>query len=192
MERGPAFDLDDHQDNRHAINDYEDQQENQLIIPPPGVPTVASQGTHVPRGDQQEHQIVLLPPPGVPTVASPVTHVPGGDNPNTVVGDNESIDDVETCPQQNVGTYKDGPEKIRRLPIDREEYEFAFNVNVISDWERPVPAVSNSRHVPKSFHAQHKLQQGYLAECYLLQNSWFEDPTCVSEFFRSYSHGTVG
>jgi hypothetical protein len=141
---------------------------------------VASQGTHVPRGDQEEHQL-LLPPPGVPTVASPETHVPGGDNPHTVVGNSESIDDVETRPRRNVGTYKDGPAKIRRLPIDGEEYEFGFNVNVISNWERPVPAVSNSRHVPKSFHAQHKLQKGYLAECYLLQDSWFEDPTFVSE-----------
>ena len=79
------------------------------------------------------------------------------------------------------GRTKTAPQKNRRLPIEGEEYEFAFNVNVISNWEQPVPAVLNSRHVPKSFHAQHKIQKGYLAECYLLQDLWFGDPTCMSE-----------
>ncbi len=83
--------------------------------------------------------------------------------------------------KRNVGTYTDGPAKNHRLPIEGEGYEFAFNINVISNWEQPVPAVLTSRHVPKRFHAQHKLQKGYLTECYLLQDSWFEDPTCVSE-----------
>ncbi len=109
------------------------------------------------------------------------TQAPGGDNPTTGFGEGETDIDVDARPKQNVGTYKDGPAIIRRLPIDGEEYEFAFNVNVISDWEKPVPAVSNSQHLPTSFHAQNKIQKGYLAECYLLQDSWFEDLTCVSE-----------
>jgi hypothetical protein len=81
-----------------------------------------------------------------------------------------------------LGRTKTAPAKICCLPIEVEEYEIAFIKNIISDWEQPVPAVLNSRHIPKSFHAQHKLQKGYLAECYLLQDSWFEDPTCVSVF----------
>ena len=125
-------------------------------------------------------------PPHLPTLDVDTLHgtqAPGGDNPiaNGDHSGNETVAAIEARPRRNVGTYKDGPAKIRRLPIDGKEYEFAFNVNVISHWEQPVPAVLNSRHVPKSFHAQHKLQKGYLAECYLLQDSWFEDPTCVSE-----------
>ena len=105
----------------------------------------------------------------------------GGDNPTTGVSEGGTVIDIDACPKRNVGTYKDGPAIICCLPIDGEEYEFAFNLNVISDWEKPVPAVSNSRHLPKSFHAQNNTQKGYLAECYLLQDSWFEDLTCVSE-----------
>ncbi len=184
IERGPAFDLDNHQDNQHndplSLPPHFDQQENPLLLPPNPL-------LHPPQDDQQENPL-LIPPPRAPTVHTDTfqgNHLPGGDNPNTVVGDGGGGGgggtEVETRPRRNVGTYKDGPAKIRRLPIDGEEYEFGFNVNVISDWEQPVLAVSNSRHVPTSFHAQHKLQKGYLAECYLLQNSWFEDPTCVSE-----------
>jgi hypothetical protein len=33
-------------------------------------------------------------------------------------------------PCQNVGTYKDGPAKIRRLPFDGESYELAYNPNL--------------------------------------------------------------
>jgi hypothetical protein len=57
---------------------------------------------------------------------------PRGDNPNTGVGQGETVVDVEAHPKRNVGTYKDGPAKIRRLHIEGEEYEFAFNINVIN------------------------------------------------------------
>jgi hypothetical protein len=30
------------------------------------------------------------------------------------------------------------------------------------------------------YHPTQKVRQGYLAECYLLQDSWFEDPTCMA------------
>jgi len=136
---------------------------------------------------QDDHQGTqpIFPPPLFPLDVDTIhgTQAPGGDNPTTGVGEGETVIDVDAHPKRNVGTYKykDGPAIIRRLPIDGEEYEFAFNVHVISDWEKPVPVVSNSRHLPKSFHAQNKIQKGYLAECYLLQDSWFGDPTCVSE-----------
>jgi hypothetical protein len=30
------------------------------------------------------------------------------------------------------------------------------------------------------YHPQQKLLQHFLAKCYLLQDSWFDDPTCLS------------
>jgi hypothetical protein len=44
-------------------------------------------------------------------------------------------------PRCNVGTYKQGPAKIRRLPIVGEEYDFSFSV--ISEWDQPVPITAN-------------------------------------------------
>jgi hypothetical protein len=77
--------------------------------------------------------------------------------------------------------YKDGPAKICRLPIDGEEYELAFNVDVINDSEKPIPAISNTRCITKDFHPNQKFQKGFLAECYLLQDAWFDNPICISE-----------
>ena len=82
--------------------------------------------------------------------------------------------------RNNVGTYKDGPAKIRKFPIDGESYEFAFNINVLSDWERPVPVIKNRGGIATRHHPAQKLNKSFLAECYLLQEPWFNDPTCVS------------
>jgi hypothetical protein len=73
------------------------------------------------------------------------------------------------------------PAKIPRLPIDGKEYELAFNGDVISDWEKPILAISNTRRITKDFHPNQKFQKGFLAGCYLLKDAWFDDPTCVSE-----------
>jgi len=160
LEHKSAFDINAHQDDHQAFDEHDQQDDHQGTQP-------------------------IFPPPLFPLDVDTIhgTQAPGGDNPTTGVGEGETVIDVDAHPKRNVGTYKykDGPAIIRRLPIDGEEYEFAFNVHVISDWEKPVPVVSNSRHLPKSFHAQNKIQKGYLAECYLLQDSWFGDPTCVSE-----------
>ncbi len=131
-----------------------------------------------------------IPPILPPTILPPLfneTQVPGGDIPDHQNADEEEIIEkvfqqkVSTRPKQNVGMYKDGPAKIRRLPIEGEEYELAFTIDVISDWERPIPVTSNTRRIAKDFHPNQKFQKGFLAECYLLQDAWFEDPTCVSQ-----------
>ncbi len=44
-------------------------------------------------------------------------------------------------PRRNVGTYKQGPAKNRRLPTVGEEYDFSFSV--ISEWDRLVPITAN-------------------------------------------------
>jgi hypothetical protein len=50
---------------------------------------------------------------------------------------------------------------------------------VINEWEHPVPAAANQGRTTE-YHPTQKVRQGYLAECYLLQDSWFKDPTCMA------------
>jgi hypothetical protein len=78
-----------------------------------------------------------------------------------------------------VGTTKDGPAKLQRLPINGESYGITFHANIISNWEHPVATVANSGHVTE-YHPQQKLLQNVLTKCYLLQDSWFDDPTCLT------------
>jgi hypothetical protein len=77
--------------------------------------------------------------------------LPGGDN---VVVDNGR-------PQRNVGTYKDGPAKIRQLPIDGESYEFAYLLNLSFDAIYPVPAILNKASQTSKYHPEEKLQQQF-------------------------------
>lgn len=42
-------------------------------------------------------------------------------------------------------------------------------------------AVSISRRISKNVHANKKNHKGYLVECFLLQDLWFDNPTSVSE-----------
>jgi hypothetical protein len=56
-----------------------------------------------------------------------------------------------------------------------------LKIDEISNWEHPIPVISNTRCIAKDFHPNQKFQKGFLAECYLLQDAWFEDPTCVSQ-----------
>jgi len=107
-------------------------------------------------------------PEGVPPVPEGVPPVPEGVP-------------VNGRPRRhNVGTYKDGPAIIRKFPIDGESYEYAFNINVISEWDRPVPVTKNRGGIVTQHHPTQKINKGFLAECYLLQEPWFDDPTCVS------------
>ncbi len=81
-------------------------------------------------------------------------------------------------PWRNVGTYKDGPTIIRRLPIEGKSYDYTFTANPHSEYAHPVPAVSNQGHLTE-YHPHQKLQQSFLAECFLLQITWFADPACL-------------
>jgi hypothetical protein len=83
-------------------------------------------------------------------------------------------------PCQNVGTFKDGPAKICRLPIDGKSYELAYNLNLSFDTIHPVPAISNRANRTSDYHPEQKIQQQYIAECYFLQDRWFNDPSCFS------------
>ncbi len=63
-------------------------------------------------------------------------------------------------PRRNVGTYKQGPAKIRRLPIVGEEYDFSFSV--ISEWDQPVPITANRGNIQTKYHPQQHLQSLFL------------------------------
>ncbi len=133
--------------------------------------------TFAPGGDntynQQNHPSPTTTPPQ--SQNSPLL-LPGGEQfiPNK---------DLMGRPPQNVGTYKDGPAKIHRLPrlpIDGESYELAYNLNLSFDAIHPVPAISNRANCTSEYHPEQKIQQQYLAECYFLQDRWFDNPSCFS------------
>jgi hypothetical protein len=42
------------------------------------------------------------------------------------------------------------------------------------------PVVANRGQISKQFHHQQKINKGFLTKCYLLQDPWFEDPTCLT------------
>ena len=88
LERESALDINDQQDDHQAFDEYDpqdDHQENQPLFPPP--------------------------PPTLEVDTLQGTQAPRGDNPNTGVGQGETVVDVEAHPKRNVGTYKDGPAK---------------------------------------------------------------------------------
>jgi hypothetical protein len=64
-------------------------------------------------------------------------------------------------------------------------YDLAFNSNIVNDWENPVPAVTNRGRITRGrtteYHPNQKITQSFLAECYLLQDNWFEDHTCMAD-----------
>jgi hypothetical protein len=104
--------------------------------------------------------------------------------PEGVVESTNSI--PATCPRQNVGTYKEGPANICKFPIDGESHDFAFDVEIINEWEHPISSVKNKGCVTTEYHPQQKISKASIAECYLLQDTWFDDPTCVSAINNNF------
>jgi hypothetical protein len=91
-------------------------------------------------------------------------------------------------PRRNVGNYKQGPAKIRRLPIVGEEYDFSFSA--ISEWDQPVPVIANRVNVQTKYHPQQRLQKSFLAECYLLQDCWTDNPDCIHQIYSNIILGS--
>jgi hypothetical protein len=82
-------------------------------------------------------------------------------------------------PRRNVGNYKQGPAKIRRLPINGDEYDFSFSP--ISEWDQPVPIITNRGNIQTKYHPQQHIQKSFLVECYLLQGCWASDLDCIHQ-----------
>jgi hypothetical protein len=72
-------------------------------------------------------------------------------------------------PQRNVGTWKDGPAKLRSLPIDDEEYDFSF----VTLPEPAVAFVARRGHAKQQSQPQ-RLLKSDLLDCHLLQRDWTE------------------
>jgi hypothetical protein len=107
-------------------------------------------------------------------------HSPATVNPNNSVNNGLSASGRPRC---NVGNYKQVPAKIRRLPIDGEQYDFSFSV--IGEWGQPVPVVTNCANVQTKYHPQKRLHKSFLAECYLLQDCWADDPECLHQIYSN-------
>jgi hypothetical protein len=99
-----------------------------------------------------------------PNLASTENAVPEGD-----IGLHENSN-ASTWLCWNIGTYKQGPAKIQKIPIDGESYNFSFTLktNTRSD-------------VQTKYHPMQKISKASLVECYLLQDDWTSD--------KNYLHG---
>jgi hypothetical protein len=124
---------------------------NALVPPPPhellqdgqAVTPLQSQATSqaappptlhpVPRGDFDVPSIPVMPVPGRVDNASTVDGI--------MIG--LPVQDLPAAgqPQQNVGTYKNGPAIICCLPIDGESYDLTFSATIVSKYAHPVLAV---------------------------------------------------
>ncbi len=63
-----------------------------------------------------------------------------------------------------------------------------FSATVFDDYAHPVSAVSNQGR-STDYHPTQKLQQCFLAECYLLQEPWFTNPNCLDAVSNNLSLG---
>ncbi len=117
------------------------------------------------------------------STANPLPIAPGkwqGQEINGTV-DNELSDTGQ--PHQNVGNYKQRLAKIQRLRIDGEQYDFSFSI--FSDWEQPMSVSANCSNVQANYHPQQPINKSFLAECYLLQDPWFDDPNCLYHLYSN-------
>jgi hypothetical protein len=147
--------------------------------PPANLTTFSSRGpsTHLAAYPHMFPPVLFLE--GVPVGVS--DKVPDGVSDGAIALDSAVIHDIDTleggsiatstCPWQNVGTYKDGPAKIRKFPIDGQSYEFDFSSTIIGAWEHPVPVVANRGRIATHHHPAQKLHITFLVECYLLQDT---------------------
>jgi hypothetical protein len=128
-----------------------------------------------------------IPPQNTMTNNLPQIIVPGGDdsmepsnNDNKVSGGETATNNIASGhPRRNVGTYQDGPSIIQRLQIDGESYDLTSSSTIVYEWKTPVSVVANQGQVTE-YHPNQKNPQSFLAECYLMQHSWFKDPTCMA------------
>jgi hypothetical protein len=106
--------------------------------------------------------------PGVPRNDNDVTGgdvehhgnnaVPGIDTPNAVPGGDSAVA-ANGRPRRNIGSYKDGPAKICRLPIDGKSYELAYPTEAPFSCLYPVLAISKKAGRPSNYHPNEKMQK---------------------------------
>jgi hypothetical protein len=140
-------------------------------------------------GDMSSEGEMLSQPISVPASNMPQTSVENDTllplipsaSPDTNIGNSQSP--APTRPRQNVGTYKQGPAQIQKYPIDGQECDFSFSVT--SDWENPVPVTANCANAQTQYHPTQRINKSFLAECYLLQDCWANDPNCIRHIYSN-------
>jgi hypothetical protein len=99
---------------------------------------------------------------------------------NDTGGDADTDDDAttqqRTRPSRNVGNWRQGPGRARRLPVDGidgdNDVGWQFN---ICDWGiQPSlpPIVANRGRAPDDYHPTSRVSKAYLAQSTILQDSW--------------------
>jgi hypothetical protein len=163
---------------KHYCNEREQKLIDHLALPPPP--------------DAYDYNADDAPPPEFTHNPIITDIIPGGDN-NVpqIVTDAASSGEIAASggenknngngrPRRNVGSYKKGPAKIRRLPIDGKSYELAYTNDSLLEHLHPVLAITNSAHCPSTYHPNEKLQKQFLTEWYLLLDKWFQENDCCS------------
>ncbi len=69
------------------------------------------------------------------------------------------------------------------MPIKGEQYDFSFSV--ISDWEKPISVSANRAQAQTNYHPKQRVHRSFLAECYLLQDSWINNPDCLYHIYSN-------
>ncbi len=125
------------------------------VVPDVDQPSQQTQDNHTPPDEDTDS--ITAAPEGAADLA------PEGD----VVHDKTVI--LRRNPPRNVGTWKDGPAKLRTLPIDDDDYDFSFNIMP----DPPVAMIARRGHIKHQPPPQ-RLSKQDLFECYLLQQNWSE------------------
>ncbi len=73
--------------------------------------------------------------------------------------------------------------QIQKYPIDGQEYDFSFSVT--NNWENPVPVTANRANVQTQYRPTQRINKSFLAECYLLQDCWADDPDCIRHIYSN-------
>ncbi len=137
---------------------------------PEGVPVGLPEG--VPDGFQEGVPVKL--PEGVePTKQGPTTY--GSAEQDNIPKDAPQVDNIPPDPpstgprRQNIGTWKDGPAKIRISPMDNESYK--LHILLDNSCDSPAAFVTNQGHITIQQQPQWILKSTLFA-CMLLQDPW--------------------
>jgi hypothetical protein len=171
----PNFELGD-------LIDFDGIMVKDASVPPPHY-ELLQEGQAVSPLQSQATSQATLPPTLLDVPSIPVMPVPRGEDNNSTVDGimiGLPVQDLPAAdwPWQNVGTYKDGPTIIHCLPINGESYDLTFSATILSEYAHPVLSDSNQGCFA-DYHPHQKLQHCFLAKCYLLQEPWFADHTCL-------------
>ncbi len=116
-------------------------------------------------------------PAHLPVTGFPKSHTPPAPHLVLESPKDNNHNSVHSWPCQNVGNYKQGPAMIQKCLISGEQYDFSFMV--ISYWELHLTVSANHAIIQTNDHPTQGIHKSFLAKCYLLQDSWINNPECL-------------